>query len=105
MNTGATVATGLAGALAAARRRIIRRFEAAGATGPGTTIAYVPERRLERKAFETFLRHRVLIEAGPERYWFDRVAYSAFRQSIFNRMAAAAGAALAIAGIGIALSR
>ena len=105
MNAGAAVAPGIAAAVTRTRRRILGHFEGAGATSPENSTSYEPSRKLERRAFDRFIARGVLVEAEQGSYWLDRVALADFRRRIGGRVLAAAGLALAVAGLATAFGR
>ena len=62
-------------AVGAARRRLVRRFEKAGAFSPDRAIPLDDLSRLERGRLHRFLDNQVAHEAEPGRYWLDMERY------------------------------
>lgn len=60
--------------VAAARRRVIRHFQDAGATSAAQAIAPPEGRHLDRRRFEYYLRTGVIREASPGLYYLDEAA-------------------------------
>jgi hypothetical protein len=72
-------------AAAHAERRITRALLAEGADGPATAqpleVSFVRRRALKR-----LVRHGVVHEAEPGRYWIDSAAYESWRAARLNRV-------------------
>jgi hypothetical protein len=72
-------------AAAHAERRITRALLAEGADGPATAqpleVSFVRRRALKR-----LVRHGVVREAEPGRYWLDGAAYDAWRAARLSRV-------------------
>lgn len=101
MIAGGGVAPAVAAALMRARRRIVRHFETAGATAPGRTTTYVPERRVEKRVLRQFVDRGVLVGSPTGAYWLDRDALAAFRRRLRARVFTAAGLALTLVGLAL----
>ena len=102
MNAATTIAT----AVAVTRRRMIRHFEQAGATAPERAVAFEPERRIEKRVFQQFVDRGVLVpRSSGDAHWLDRDAWAAFRRKVRGRVMAAAGLAIAVAGLAAAFGR
>jgi hypothetical protein len=99
-------AAGAAGAaVTRARRRLIARFKDNGATTAETAIAYVPDRGIERRLVEEFLKKGVLHQTRPGLYWIDTTALGLWTKARRRRAGALVGAAVALgAAIGFLAS-
>ena len=58
-------------AIAAARRRLLSRFKAEGATSEDAAIAFDSDGPIEQRQFQRMLRAAVFRKAGSGRYWLD----------------------------------
>lgn len=82
------MATAAAVLVAHARRRIVSRFEQAGATSSATAIGFEPrDRPIERRQFRQLLKQGVLIETAPGRYYLDLDGLARFRKAVGKRIA------------------
>jgi hypothetical protein len=61
-----------------ARRKLVERFEEAGAVGPDRAIPLAGLSRLERGRLHRFLDANVAHESAPGMYWFDRERYPVY---------------------------
>lgn len=91
----APVLVGVGLALAAARRRLVRRFLSVDATGPERAIA-VPVSAVLARYWMGRLRTAGVVHAVPSgALWLDPQAWSAFRTARRKRALAVAAVALA----------
>jgi len=63
------------------RKRLIRRFREAGATGPDHTIPFGEVDMRRSWVFDHMVSHGVFVEEGPDRYYLDEGAAEAFMRS------------------------
>ena len=89
--------------IAAARRRLIRRFRQAGGTSEASAIANPARHLTERRMFDRLLRAGVILPAAGGRYWLNEERQAEWTASRRKRGLIAAGAALAAAAIAFAL--
>ncbi|HZN53867.1 MAG TPA: hypothetical protein VFB67_00970 [Candidatus Polarisedimenticolaceae bacterium] len=82
--------------LAAARRRVVRRLEQAGAVSPETAMPLAGLRGLERGRLRHLVTMGVIHEAAPERYWLDEIRYAEYANHL-RRMAILAVIAVFVA--------
>ena len=79
--------------IAAARRRIVRTFQDAGATSQTAAIDYEPRRLIERRQFERMQRAGVIRDIAG-RYWLDEGRAAEWNAARRKRGLIAAAAAL-----------
>lgn len=96
------MATAAAAVVARARRDVISHFMQRNAVNPGAAVEWVPERRIERRMLERFLRAGVIVETAPDSYYLDPPAYDDWRHSVRKR-AGMAVVAVAVVGAVAAL--
>ncbi len=94
--------TGVAAAVARARRRVISYFMAQNAVTPEKAIAFVSDRRLEQRMFDRFVAAKVIVWAEGGRYYLDVPAWDDYARKRRRRVglvmgALAAGAAAVVA--------
>jgi len=65
-------------ALAMARRRVVRRLEAAGAVSRETARPLADLSRIERGRLVRLLDAEAIREAAPGTYWLDRERYAEY---------------------------
>lgn len=77
--------------IAAARRRIVRQFEDAGATSAADAITYGPARRIDERKFERMEARGVLLAARCGHHYPDQGAYAVFMKGQRRTVAGAMG--------------
>ncbi|WP_375392453.1 hypothetical protein [uncultured Sphingomonas sp.] len=91
--------------VAKARRRIIRRFDEAGAHSAPTAIAFTPRDRLiDRRMFARLQRDGALVESAPGRFYLDAEGLDRFRSAQRRRVGGVLALAAAAVGAIIALA-
>jgi hypothetical protein len=85
-----------AGIIAAAIKKVMRRFRQAGATSPATAQS-LPEIGLRRSMiFRRLLARGVVVHAGNDRYYLDEDAVKAFVEQLRVKGFVAGGIALVL---------
>lgn len=93
------MATAAAAAVAAARRKVISHLMQNNAVSAGTAVRWVPDRRLQRRVLERFVRRAVVVETAPDTYYLDLPQYDSWRRSVRRRAAVAVGGVAALAAV------
>lgn len=80
----------MSGAVAAAsvrsEKHIVQTLRAAGAVSPETAVALQSGRLIQRGAMRRLTRHKAVVEAADDRFWFDETAYTAMRELRQSRL-------------------
>ncbi|CAN5205225.1 M20/M25/M40 family metallo-hydrolase [soil metagenome] len=80
----------MSGAVAAAsvrsEKRIVQTLKAANAVSPDTAIALQSGRLIQRGAMRRLVRRKAVVEAAPDRWWFDEAAYTEMRNLRQSRL-------------------
>ena len=98
------MATAAAAVVAKARRDVTSHFMQRNAVSSDAAVQWVPDRRLQRRVLDRFVRQGVLIEVAPDTYYLDVPAYDRWRRSARKRMAIALAGVAAIAAAVAALA-
>ena len=98
------MATAAAAVVARARREVTSHFMQRNAVSPDSAVRWVPDRRLERRILNRFVRRGVLVEVREDTYYLDVPAYDRWRRSARKRFAIALGGVAAVAAIVAALA-
>lgn len=89
-------------ARAIAQRKIIARFFEQDATSPQKALAFMPDRFVQRRAFERLQRQEVIRSAGVDRWYVDVPTYQRYSNArrkkivVVTAIAASLGALLGI---------
>jgi hypothetical protein len=84
----------IAAAAVRARKRVLGAFRDAGATTPERAIGFTPQRRLERKYFESLVAFGALVPGRGGTHWLDEP--EAARHTALRRKRAAIMVASAV---------
>ena len=98
------MATAAAAVVAKARRDVTSHFMQRNAVSSGSAVQWVPDRRLQRRVLDRFVRQDVLVQVAPDTYYLDVPAYDRWRRSARKRMAIALAGVAAVAAAVAALA-
>jgi hypothetical protein len=80
------MATGVAAAIARARREIQHHFFSADAVRPDRAVSFEAYSRLEQRQFDRMRARGIIREDKPGLYWMDVVAYDVDLRKRFRRV-------------------
>lgn len=98
------MATGAAAVMAKARRDVVSHFMAHNAVSAAAAVAWLPERRMQRRFLERFVRRGVIVETAPNTYYLDVPAYDRWQRTVRKRAVLAVGGVAVIGAILAALA-
>ncbi len=92
------MATAAAAVVAKAQRNVVSHFMQCNAVSESSAVAWVPDRRIERRMMDRLVRRGVLVETDQNRHYLDVPAYDRWKRSVRTR------AAVLLSGVGIAIA-
>lgn len=98
------MATAAAAVVARARREIVSHMMQHNAVSPANAVRWIPDRRIQQRMLDRFVRRGVIVETAEDTYYLDLPAYDEWARSRRRRAAFALGSVAAIGAILAALA-